>query len=1109
MPSALGRRWRPAVRRLSAAWERTERSGRAAEPAGWEWRRAEPSGAGLRPLKEQSPPPRRPLSMLNEEASMNHREGGSEAGGGADRPAAAAAGSPDTERPTLKVHLPNSFHMVKYSESTDVKYVLDLLVTRLAPEPRAYEGLFALRMVNSVTGDVCWLHQNTPMFEVLEKQEGGADRWRFELRVRYLPTDLHQLYDKDRVTFHFYYEQVRDDYLSQEQCPVDQEMAVQLACLDIRRFFKDLPPNALDKRSNMDYLEATVGWAKFLPRAVITATKAKALRKAVQHQFKRCSHMSEPECMFKYLELLKTVVRFDQERFTCALGAWSIRVQLIIGPDSGISYTTDKEDSATHLSSFDQVQSIQTLLSPCENSARRAAVQLRVAGRPEPLILTCGSLREADNLADLVDGYCRLVNNASSSLWTRKAGRSRSGERRSPSARRSGRSAFSDDYAEIVEDEGDYSTLAARDYELPRDSVHLVEIIGEGQFGDVHRGTYRSPSGQLTPVAVKTCKADNETSMAHKFLEEAHTMQQFDHPHIIRLVGTCSTSPVWIVMELARHGEMRAYLRNSQHRLRSDTLVLYAYQLSQALSYLESKKFVHRDIAARNALVYSHDNVKLADFGLSRWVEEQDYYKASKCKLPIKWMAPESINFRRFTTASDVWMFGVCMWEILTLGVQKPFQGVPNSEVVGKIEAGERLPLPPRCPPRVYSLMLACWHYEPSKRPTFADLKQDLQEALFQERATQEETMRRENRRVQAMSWGSNDSDERPPPKPPRLPAGDRCSPPPPAPPAPLQTYIVAQSPEVLARLMRDNAGRAQAGSYTTPASALNTKPPLPPEEQKRRLELEEQELRDRLETQRRQMAEDGVWLNSENELRKRLSLATSSDRSDTESVDGGARATSPFHSTAEPAGANGSRAASRAGSAHGSGPGSAAGSGAGSAPGSGASSTERPIVVKRMEVTPTAELDRSKDRVYDCTTSVVRSVMGLSRGVQAGHAQRYLDLVKAVGYELRELLSAVDREVVAFPAAAHREIEMAHKVLGKDMQELVAAMKQAQRYSTTTLDDEYRKQMLQAAHVLAVDAKNLLDVVDGVRIRCGGGTTSGTGTGTGGGGHQPVRAGS
>lgn len=132
-----------------------------------------------------------------------------------------------------------------------------------------------------------------------------------------------------------------------------------------------------------------------------------------------------------------------------------------------------------------------------------------------------------------------------------------------------------------------------------------------------------------------------------------------------------------------------------------------------------------RDIAARNVLVSSHHCVKLADFGLSRWVQDQSYYKASKGKLPIKWMSPESINFRRFTAASDVWMFGVCMWEILMMGV-KPFQGIKNNDVIGKIENGERLALPAKCPPRLYSLMSQCWSFEPSKRPTFRDVKEVL-----------------------------------------------------------------------------------------------------------------------------------------------------------------------------------------------------------------------------------------------------------------------------------------------------------------------------------------------------------------------------------------------
>lgn len=142
-------------------------------------------------------------------------------------------------------------------------------------------------------------------------------------------------------------------------------------------------------------------------------------------------------------------------------------------------------------------------------------------------------------------------------------------------------------------------------------------------------------------------------------------MQQFEHPHIIRLIGVCSEAPIWLVMELAKLGEMRAYLQSNKHRLDLATLLLYTFQLSTALSYLESKKFVHRDIAARNVLVSAHNCVKLADFGLSRWVEDQSYYTASKCKLPIKWMAPESINFRRFTTSSDVWMFGEFLYSSL------------------------------------------------------------------------------------------------------------------------------------------------------------------------------------------------------------------------------------------------------------------------------------------------------------------------------------------------------------------------------------------------------------------------------------------------------------
>ncbi|XP_046612335.1 focal adhesion kinase 1 isoform X2 [Neodiprion virginianus] len=738
-------------------------------------------------------------------------------------------GSPTPmDKATLKVHLPNGgFNVVKFGDAIDVRGIISLVTSRLAVSTRQYRHLYAMRLHHPGSGESYWLHQDTTMYQVQEKYERKHphSEWRYELRVRYLPQNLNDLYEKDKVTFYYYYDQVRNDYLSANHATLDQDVAVQLCCLEIRYFFKDMPQIALDKKSNLEYLEREVGLHKFLPRTVLNGMKPKALRKLIQQHFKKVAALSELECMFKFFELLRSYYRFDQERFICALGSsWSIPVELVIGPDLGISYMAHRGGTVpSRIAEFSQIQSIQTLVSDCKEHAK-ACIKLRVAGAAETLSITCSSLDQAESLADLIDGYCRLTTGSNTSLWNRKDAhppKYRHDATDSPE-KNSGKTGtiLSEDYAEIVDEEGDYSTPATRDYEIVRNQVELGEIIGEGQFGNVHKGSYRGRDGQLVAVAVKTCKVDADLATAEKFLEEAYIMQQFEHPHIIRLIGVCSEAPIWLVMELARLGEMRAYLQSNKHRLDVATLLLYTFQLSTALSYLESKKFVHRDIAARNVLVSSNTCVKLADFGLSRWVEDQSYYTASKCKLPIKWMAPESINFRRFTTSSDVWMFGVCMWEILMLGV-KPFQGVRNNEVIRKLENGERLELPKHCPPRLYSLMSQCWSYEPSKRPTFKDIRENLHEILREEKHQQQETMRRENRRVQAMSWGA---DEAPPPKPSRQPQNSSESGSSMSSVAPVSTYIVAQSPEVLAQLLKDNQSRGVCPSvYTTPASPFNT----------------------------------------------------------------------------------------------------------------------------------------------------------------------------------------------------------------------------------------------------------------------------------------------
>ncbi|XP_059055965.1 uncharacterized protein LOC131849853 [Achroia grisella] len=769
-------------------------------------------------------------------------------------PQAPAHGSSSGDQSTLKVHLPNGgFNVVRASADEDVRSVLRLLASRLAAGDRVFASCYALRARKLNSGKIRWVHQDTPVSELLTKWP--ASEWRLELRVRYLPANLRELCDSDRVTFHYYYDQVRHDYLNANHPMVDQDLAIQICCLEIKYFCKDMQIS-LDKKSNIEYLEKEFGLHKFLPKSVLEAIKPKVLKKAIQQQFKKVANLSDTECMLKYLDTMHTHYGYDRETFTGALGTeWAIPVELAIGPGIDISYISHKAGEPpiySKIASFSDIVAVQTLKSNCtqqsqtqSGSCGKAALQLRVKGATETLTITCSNVEAAESLADLVDGYCRLVTDSQTSLWNRTTEMSSSSsEGKTSSWEANTATLLSEDYAEIVDDDADYSTPAVRDYELVRNQIELTGIIGEGQFGDVHKGTCKVTSANhpslrrqlalqkqhgrtaggeyVLPVAVKTCKMDADLDTAEKFLEEAYIMQQFSHPHIIGLVGVCSSPPIWIVMELATLGEMRAYLQQNARRLEICTLVQYIYQLSTALSYLESKKFVHRDIAARNVLVSTPTCVKLADFGLSKMVDDKSYYKASRGKLPIKWMAPESINFRRFTSASDVWMFGVCMWEILMLGV-KPFIGVKNNDVIGKLENGERLALPAGCPPRLYSVMSRCWAYEPSHRPAAHLLKETLFEILQEERNSAWDTMRRENRRVAAASWG-----DEPPPKPSRphanhnLAAVDSTSVQ--SVGAAPQTYIVAQNPLVLAHLLRENQSRAiDPQAYTTPASVFNT----------------------------------------------------------------------------------------------------------------------------------------------------------------------------------------------------------------------------------------------------------------------------------------------
>lgn len=463
-------------------------------------------------------------------------------------------------------------------------------------------------------------------------------------------------------------------------------------------------------------------------------------------------------------------------------------MNVVVGPNDGIGYRTDSGSLIQHMANIKHINSIYT--SKLKQSPGKATLNIQVEGSDEPLIFTLDSIVKAGELADLIDGYFNLMNTSlPKTLIVKRADSYRSlpavpqdidsavsiiKTRSIPGLPRQDTNELND-YAEIsdnddIDEQSEHSEPCVG-LDILRESLELREIIGQGQFGDVYKGVYHQNTGSNIPVAIKTYKSDNvkeqeDATRSEKFLDEGILMKEFDHPHIIKLIGIVTDAPTYIIMELAPHGELRNYLHVHKPTLDIEKLMIYIYQLCLALSYLEGKNFVHRDVAARNILVSDPVTIKLADFGLSRRLalEEQDYYKASTGKLPIKWMAPESINFRRFSSASDVWMFGVCCWEILTYGI-KPFQGVPNEKVIGRIEAGERLPLPPDCPPRLYKVMTDMWNYQPAKRPNFQELKSTIYPLMQSERATQQDQKKRDDRKMKALS---SHHDATAPPKPSR-----------------------------------------------------------------------------------------------------------------------------------------------------------------------------------------------------------------------------------------------------------------------------------------------------------------------------------------------------
>ncbi|XP_014245974.2 uncharacterized protein LOC106664605 [Cimex lectularius] len=298
----------------------------------------------------------------------------------------------------------------------------------------------------------------------------------------------------------------------------------------------------------------------------------------------------------------------------------------------------------------------------------------------------------------------------------------------------------------------EYELPLDTDWEFPRTDLLMGKTLGEGAFGKVVKA---EALGIIQPeistiVAVKMLKEGHTDTEMMDLVSEMEMMKMIGkHRNIINILGCCTQDgPLYVIVEYAPYGNLRDFLR--QHRpssgyepaigeaikdrntLTQKDLVSFAYQAARGMDYLASKRCIHRDLAARNVLVSENYVLKIADFGLARDIHSHDYYrKTTEGRLPVKWMAPEALFHRIYTTQSDVWSYGVLLWEIMTLG-GTPYPSVPNMEKLFQLlRSGHRMEKPPCCSLEIYMVMRDCWSYQANERPTFSDLVKILDRILM------------------------------------------------------------------------------------------------------------------------------------------------------------------------------------------------------------------------------------------------------------------------------------------------------------------------------------------------------------------------------------------
>uniref|UniRef100_A0A8P4KP00 Tyrosine-protein kinase n=1 Tax=Dicentrarchus labrax TaxID=13489 RepID=A0A8P4KP00_DICLA len=261
-------------------------------------------------------------------------------------------------------------------------------------------------------------------------------------------------------------------------------------------------------------------------------------------------------------------------------------------------------------------------------------------------------------------------------------------------------------------------------WEINPSDLTFMKELGSGQFGLVRLGKWRAQH----KVAIKAIR---EGAMYEEdFIEEAKVMMKLSHPKLVQLYGVCSQhKPIYIVTEFMEHGCMLNFLRQRRGSFSLGSLLSICLDVCEGMEHLEANGFIHRDLAARNCLVNDSLVVKVSDFGMARYVLDDQYTSSSGAKFPVKWSPPEVFNFCKYSSKSDVWSYGVLMWEVFTEG-RMPFEQNQNHEVVTLVTKGHRLYRPKLATPTIYDIMQLCWHERPEERPSFSQLCLMISDAL-------------------------------------------------------------------------------------------------------------------------------------------------------------------------------------------------------------------------------------------------------------------------------------------------------------------------------------------------------------------------------------------